>query len=199
FTHYAGEGAIKSCRVKHGQQEVDLAHCRTEASYSENGAERVLALEPVEIEFSDLTVRLASTYAFPEDTGEIRISRKIVETSDPAARVTVDEYITSCYGTTEYPEDLSGVTLRVVAEDGTAEELDYGYKSREARLEDALRAEAVVPQVGTKLSLAKAEEGPVAAYFREGYAFAPNLTLGIEKTLGNGEELVTCLKVEKAP
>ena len=31
--------------------------------------------------------------------------------SDPDAEVYLDEYITACYGTTEYPEDMTGITL----------------------------------------------------------------------------------------
>jgi hypothetical protein len=198
FTHYAGEGAIKSCKVKYGQEEVDLSACRTKAVYSEDGSKRILALDPVEIVFGNLTIKLATTYTFPEDTGEIWISRKIVDATDPEAEVIVDEYITSCYGTTEYPEDLTGVKLSVAGKDGTQEALDYGYKCREVYVENAASAEAVVPHVQTKLSMF-GEGTTVTGYFREGYAFAPNFTIGIEKTIGNQEELVTCLKVEKAP
>jgi hypothetical protein len=32
-----------------------------------------------------------------------------VSSTDPDAEVTIDEYLTACYGTTEYPEDLTGV------------------------------------------------------------------------------------------
>ena len=31
--------------------------------------------------------------------------------SDPAAKVELNEYMVACYGTTEYPEDMTGITL----------------------------------------------------------------------------------------
>ena len=38
----------------------------------------------------------------------------------------------------------------------------------------------------------------VEGTIREGYAFSPMYTLGLAKDLHEGEELITCLKVEKA-
>ena len=32
--------------------------------------------------------------------------------SDPDAEVTIDEYMVACYGTTEYPEDMTSVVLK---------------------------------------------------------------------------------------
>ncbi len=108
FTHYAGEGSIKSCKVSYAGEEVDLCLCRTRARFSQEGGSRVLTLDPVDIEFRDLTVSLVSTISFPEDTGEIRFSRRIIKTSREGAVVRVNDYLTACHGTTEYPEDLTG-------------------------------------------------------------------------------------------
>jgi len=175
---------------------VDLCLCRTHAHFSQEGTSRVLTLDPVDIEFRDLTVTLVSTITFPEDTGEIRFSRKIIATSKEGAAVHVYDYLTACHGTTEYPEDLTGVELRCVGTDRTVE-IPYAYKCREERMQNAVRVEALVPQVHTKISaipLSRDVEGMI----REGYAFSPMYTLGLSKTLRENEELVTCLKVEKA-
>lgn len=197
FTHYAGEGAIKSCKVRYGTEEIDLSACRTQGRYAQANGSRVLTLDPVSLEFSDLTIQLATTIRFPEDTGEIWISRRVVSSSDPTARVTVDEYITSCYGTTEYPEDLTGVKLTVIGIEGQTQCLDYAYKCRERYQENATRVLGLVPQVNSVMEMTT-DSPSVTGYVREGYAFSPNLTLGMQKTIGVDEELLTCLKVAKA-
>jgi hypothetical protein len=196
FTHYAGEGSIKSCKVGYKGEEVDLCLCRTKARFSQEGKTRILTLDPVEIEFTDLTVTLVTTIRFTEDTGEILFSRKIAGLSAGDAAVSLNEYVTACYGTTEYPEDLSGVLLRCVGKTETRE-IPYEYKCREEGLKDAVGVEAVVPQVATKLSMHPVG-GPANGYIREGYAFSPMYTLGFTGELRLNEEMTTCLKVEKA-
>ena len=151
----------------------------------------------MEIEFKGLTIKLATRYTFKENTGEIIISRKVVESSDKNAKVEVDEFLTSCWGTTEYPEDLTGCMLSVVDRKGSRNDLVYDYRCRELSLEDVKCVEAVIPQVETKVSLIPSS-GHCGGYYEEGYSFAPNLKIGITKTIGLNEELETCLKVEKA-
>jgi hypothetical protein len=85
FTHYAGEGAVKSCRFGHRGEEIDLCAWRTLASFSEDGDTRVVTLDPVEIEFADFTIRVQSVFRFAEGTGAIEIVREIIETTDPQA------------------------------------------------------------------------------------------------------------------
>ncbi|MRS02370.1 hypothetical protein EG832_03960 [bacterium] len=197
FTHYAGEGAIKSCKVLFEKEEIDLSACRTHAHHSIDGDSRVLIFEPVTLEFNGLTIELQTTYRFPKDSGEIWISRRIVKASNPNVKVSVDEYITSCYGTNEYPEDLSGVRLTVDDFNGNNHMIEYAYKCREHYLENAARVTGNIPQVNSLLSMLPGSSA-VTGYIREGYAFAPNLTLGMKKIIGLNEELLTCLKVEKA-
>jgi hypothetical protein len=202
FTHYAGEGSIKSCKVSYDEEEVDLCLCRTRARFSQNGTERILTLDPVEIEFRELTVTLVSILVFAEDTGEIKITRRITGLSKPGVAVRVDEYITACHGTTEYPEDLSGVVLRCTGSKGV-KDIVYEYKCRTESMPDVEMVEAIIPQVNTRLTVFPAHDiqpgtHGIEGYFREGYAFSPMYTLGLAKSLKQNEELVTCLKVVKA-
>jgi len=182
--------------VAYGGEEVDLCTCRTKASYVEEGRERRLVLDPVEIEFTDLKLALVSTFTFIEDTGEIRIGRRIVWMDRPEAEVRLNEYVTACYGTTEYPQDLTGVILRCIGPEGV-KEIYYRYKCREERMPQVTRVEAVIPQIETRLSVYPLQDG-VEGYCREGYAFSPMFTLGLEKNLRLNEEMVTCLKVARA-
>ena len=196
FTHYAGEGAVKSARLRHGGEEVDLRACRTRASFSEEGDTRVVTLDPVEIEFEKFTISVESVFRLAEGSGEIEVVRRIVATTDPAAQVEIDEYITACYGTTEYPEDLTGVRLTLTGKAGS-ESIDYAYRCREAALESIASAEAIVPQVDTRLSM-RSDVTDAAGYLREGMAFSPMYTIGIRKAFRGTGELRTWLKVEKA-
>ncbi len=196
FTHYAGEGSVKSCKFGHQGEQVDLCTCRTLASLSETEDTRIVTLDPVEIEFSGFAIRVQSVFRLAEGTGTVEIVRKILETTDPNAEVAIDEYLTACYGTTEYPEDLTGVKLTVRGASQT-ESIEYAYRSREAEVAGVSLAEAVVPQIGTRLTL-WTNVDDAAGYFREGVSFSPMYTLGIRKTIRGKGELHTWLRVEGA-
>jgi hypothetical protein len=196
FTHYAGEGAVKSCKLSYAGEEVDLCTCRTHAFFSEEGDTRIVTLDPVEIQFDGLIIQLQSVFRIAEGSGQIEIIRRIVSTTDPLAVVTVDEYITACYGTTEYPEDLRGVRLTLEGHSGS-DCIEYAYQCRQAEIDNVKSAAAVIPQVDTCLSM-HTEINDAVGYIREGFAFSPMYTLGIRKNLTGKGELRTWLKVEKA-
>ncbi len=195
FTHYAGEGAVKSCKIGCRGEQVDLCTCRTQASFSEDGNTRVITLQPVTIEFNNCTLRVQSIFRLREGSGEIEIIRKILESSDPAAEIEIEEYLTGCYGTTEYPQEMSGITLTAVGETGV-ESIQYAYRCREAAVDAVQVVEALIPQVGTRLSMRA--EGGEDGFIREGFAFSPMFTIGIKKITAAGGELRTWLKVQKA-
>ncbi len=195
FTHYAGEGAIKSCKIGYYSEQVDLCTCRTIATFSEEGDSRIITLEPVSIEFNGLIIKLQSIFRLVEGTGEVEIIRKIIESTDQTAEFTIDEYITACYGTTEYPEDLTGVRLSLVSINAN-ESIDYAYQCREGEIEGIQLVQAVVPQVDTCLEMRP--DGNAVGYYREGFSFSPMFTIGIKKTVKAKGELRTWLKVAKA-
>ena len=116
FTHYAGEGTVRSAKLCRGGEEIDLCLCRTKAHFSREGKDRVLTLDTVDVVFEDgLTVTVQSVITFAEGSSEIRIDRRILSVSDPTQTVTIREYMVGCYGTTEYTEDMSSLTLGVDA------------------------------------------------------------------------------------
>lgn len=194
FTHYAGEGTIRSAKLCYKGEEVDLCLCRTKAHFSQEGNTRILTLDPVEIEFYDLTVKLQTRLQFPEGEGTIHIEREILEMSHPDATVEINEYMVACYGTTEYPEDMNGIVLR--CEGSEPKELVYNYQCREESLAGAKEVSAVIPAIETKVSMG-ASHG-AEGYVREGYAFSPMFTLGYKKQVSDKEVFATWLKLEKA-
>jgi hypothetical protein len=195
FTHYAGEGTIRSAKLRWRGEEVDLCLCRTKARFSEEGDTRVLTLDPVEIEFQGgLSLTLQTRVRFPEGTAAIGFERRILAMSDPAAEVEVEEYLVACHGTTEYPEDMTGI--RLVATGSTTGSIDYQYRCREERVERAQEVHAVVPAIDTRVSLVPV--GPADGYVREGYAFSPMFTLGLVRKLGRQEVFASWLRLAKA-
>ncbi len=199
FTHYAGEGTVRSAKICYGGEEADLCLCRTKAHFScretEGCTERILTLDPVDIEFSGLTLKLQTVIAFAEGSGTIRTERRVLEMSDPSAEVTVNEYMVGCYGTTEYPEDMTSLVLSAEKE-GERTELPYEYRCREVAMKGAGRVSCLIPPVGTRVSMT-CEGRDKEGYFREGYAFSPMFTLGYTGKLREKEVFATWLSLEK--
>ena len=114
FTHYAGEGTVRSAKLTYQGEEVDLCLCPTHAHFSQEGNTRILTLDPVDLVFTDLTIKLQTKIFFTEGSADIRIERTILHMSNPDAELELNEYMVACYGTTEYSEDMSGITLSAV-------------------------------------------------------------------------------------
>lgn len=197
FTHYAGEGTIRSAKLSYKGEEVDLCLCRTKAHFSQEGNTRILTLDPVTIEFADLTVTLQTKEYFEEGSGAIKIERTILDMSDPSAEIELNEYMTACYGTTEYPEDMTGILLSCEGtSDSESKSISYEYRCREDDLFGAKAVSAVIPAIETKVSMTASADAD--GYIREGYAFSPMFTLGYRKKLTDKEMFATWLRLEKA-
>ncbi|HCO62405.1 MAG TPA: hypothetical protein DIT49_02995 [Clostridiales bacterium] len=196
FTHYAGEGTVRSAKLCYKGEEVDLCLCRTKAHFSQEGGSRILTLDPVEIQFSDLTVKVQSIITFEEGSSAIRIDRKVLEMSDPTADVTINEYMVACYGTTEYSEDMTSLTLEARKGDEVTT-LPYEYKCREVELACADSVACTLPPIETKVSM-ECQGADKKGYFKEGYAFSPMFTLGYTGKMNDKEVFTTWLKLEKA-
>lgn len=194
FTHYAGEGTLKSTKVSYDGEEIDLALCRTKATYEKVDHERHLHLDPIEVVFKRLTITIGTTITFKEGSGEIKYRRRILKSSVPNAKVTFNDYMTGAFGTTEYPEEMYNILLRVRDASGK-EEIKYHYANREL-IKTSGVSEVIIPDIDTHIFMHGLEGDTV--YVREGYAFSPMYTLGVLKDLKEGEEIVTWLKLAKA-
>ena len=191
FTHYAGEGTIRSAKVCYKGEEVDLCLCRTHAHFSQIENTRTLTLDPVEIEFSDLKIKLVSKISFTEGESQIKIERNIIESSNPNTEVVIKEYLVATYGTTEYPEDMSGITL-----DNDGDKIDYQYKCRSITKNNSKVISASIPQIDTKVSMTCIATSSLGI-ITEGYAFSPMFTLEYDATINEKDGVITWLKLEK--
>ena len=195
FTHYAGEGTVRSAKICHNGEEVDLCLCRTKAHFSQEGKDRILTLDPVDIEFADLTVTIQSVITFTEGSSAIKIDRKVLNMSNPDADVTINEYMVGCYGTTEYTEDMSSLTLSI-AKGNDVKRLSYEYKCREMDEADAGMVSCEIPPIKTLVSMT-CEGRDKTGYVKEGYAFSPMFTLGYTGKLRDKEVFETWLSLER--
>ena len=141
-------------------------------------------------------MKLQTKLYFEEGSSNIKIERTVLEMSDPNAEVEINEYMVACYGTTEYSEDMTGINLSVT-DGANTEKIDYEYKCREAQMQGATEAVAVVPQIGTRVSIS-CEKKDATGYIKEGYAFSPMFTLGYTTQLKDKEVFATWLNLAKA-
>lgn len=186
FTHYAGAGTIKSCRVHFRGESTDLCLCRTMASYERLDRGVKITADPVTVTLGGKDITLQSVFIFDEVTGRVETQRHIL--SDLGGEeVTLEEYFTGGFGTTEYQADLSGVTL------GVGEEtMAYTYHGK--RLEGKAEAWANIPDISTQVTMGGDHD---TAAVEEGIAFSPVYHLALKKTLTKGG-ISTWLSLEKA-
>lgn len=197
FTHYAGEGTIRSAKIVCGKEEVDLCLCRTKAVCEKKAESTVLTLDPVEIIFAEVTVKLQTVITFVEGSSAIRIDRRILKISDPDAKIVINEYMVGCYGTTEYAENMTSLVLSLTDQEEHTECIEYAYKCRELTAVGAKEATCVLPPIATRVSM-EASGRNITGYLKEGYAFSPMFTLGYTGELREKEVFTTWLRLEKA-
>ena len=187
FTHYAGAGTIKSCRVHARGESADLCLTRTMASYERVEGGVRLTTNPVTLSLGGLDVTIQSVFTIKDGAGEIVTERRILSDTLGEA-VTFEEYFTGAYGTTEYQADLSSLTLGV-GEDS----MQYGYLGRKLTKVGAGRAYAHIPPVDTLVEMGgDVDEMEV----EEGIAFSPVYHIRLKKTVREGG-VTTWLKLQK--
>ena len=195
FTHYAGEGTVKSYKVKHGSEVYDGCLQRTLAKVEvlANGDTLVRA-DPVEFVFSDLKVAIESSFLFKKGEGKVEITRKVVS-YEGEGEIEIEEYFTGAFGTTEYQADMTRIVLSVEGKKGE-QSLNYAYKCRNLVDTEAKRVSALIPDVATDLEMGSEEA--LKGSVDEGYAFSPVYRLSLAKTLKGKGEIKTWLSLKKA-
>ena len=182
FTHYAGAGTVKSCKVSYQGESTDLCLTRTMASFKKlpNGDVEITT-NPVELVLADTKILVQSVFTFVKGSGEVVVERKLL---NDVKDVTFTEYFTGAASTTEYQGDLSDVTLGI-----DEEVIKYEYKGRKVSKKGKC-AFVKVPSINSEVTLS----GDVALLeAEEGIAFAPVYHLRASNKGG----IKTCLKLKK--
>ena len=188
--------SIYTCWVSSRGFRVPLSSRRTRCSdvSREEGLVRV-ETEPVLLDLNGLVVRLRTNYIIHSD-GTLMVEREIVDSSDRSAQITLEEELTGCQGTTDYPADMRGVRLRLCGEDD--QELEFSYLGRELEAPNVRWIGAYIPQIDCSLILRPLEE-PASGWIEEGYLFKPFFTLKLIKTIAaeKGNKVISNLLLEK--
>ena len=188
FTHYAGAGTIKSCKVTYHGETADLCLCRTMARYERIEGGVRLTADPVSVTLDGQDIVIESVYTIPDGAGEILTERRILSDLNGEA-VTFEEYFTGAFGTTEYQADMSRVTLAV-----GGEEMTYSYLGRNLTAGEGNVASVTIPDVCTKVSMGGDCE---TSEVEEGIAFSPVYHIRVRKSITKGS-VKTWLRLQKA-
>jgi len=145
FHHYAGEGAVKSCKIGHGSEQVDLC---TAAHWPPSRRKETLVLSRSTRSRlnSQLLGAVQSTFRLTEGSGEVEIIRTLLDSTD--RRPPSPRRIHYCL--LRHPPNTPRSDRRPLepCRRGRLRPLTYAYV-REAELPAIQLAEALVPQVNT--------------------------------------------------
>lgn len=178
FTHYAGAGTVKSCKVRLNGESCDLCLTRTMARFErcEDGVE--LITNPVEVVLSGVKIVIGSRFFIDEKEGTLKTTRKILNDIGDN-KVTFTEYFTGAFGVNEYQTDMTKLILKV-----DDESLDYKYLGRKIIKDKGKLAEVIIPDVNTKVKLWGNGDSLMV---EEGIAFSPVYHLSCSKEMNKGE------------
>ena len=187
FTHYAGAGTLRSCKISCRGESTDLCLCRSMAKFERLDSAVRLTVNPVTVTLGGLDIEIQSVFTIEDGSGVIMTERKILNDIGNE-KVTFYEYMTGGFGTTEYQADMSDVVLGV-----DSEKMQFSYLGRNITKENAEFAEIEIPNILTKVQMSGDND---TATVEEGIAFSPVYHLGLSKTISKGE-VKTWLKLQK--
>ena len=188
FTHYAGAGTVKSCKVSYHGETADLCLCRTMAVYEKVEGGVRLTADPVTVTLDGLDIVIQSVFTIEEGTGRIVTERNILNDLH-GEEVTFQEYFTGGFGTTEYQADMTDLTLGV-----DEQTMAYTYHGKKLEKANAASAYVTIPAVCTQVEMGGDNDVSVV---EEGIAFSPVYHIALKKTISKGG-FTTWLKLQKA-
>lgn len=187
FTHYAGAGTIKSCKVSYKGDETDLCLLRTMAKYDKIDGGVRITTNPVTVTLVGKDITIQSVFTFMEGTGMVVTERNLL-TDMAGEDVTFTEYFTGGFGTTEYQADMTNLTLGV-----DDQSMQFGYLGRKITSAGDV-AYVNIPDVCTTVQMGGDCD---TLQVEEGIAFSPVYHLRLTKTIQQGG-VKTWLNLQKA-
>ena len=187
FTHYAGAGTIKSCKVSYKGEETDLCLLRTMAKYDKIDGGVRITTNPVTVTLAGKDITIQSVFTFMEGTGMVVTERNLL-TDMAGEEVTFIEYFTGGFGTTEYQADMTNLTLGV-----DDQSMQFGYLGRKITSAGDV-AYVNIPDVCTTVQMGGDCD---TLQVEEGIAFSPVYHLRLTKTIQQGG-VKTWLNLQKA-
>ncbi|MDQ8199424.1 hypothetical protein QEH56_14755 [Pelagicoccus enzymogenes] len=179
------KGTTVSCLERRGR-------CKILGTHGDNGWN--IKLEPLTYLLGDLKVSLQSEWKVGNG-GEIRVTRSLVGLSDSTAAVGIAEVLSGTFGTTEYPEDLDGVSLALDQEGSPHyKEVRFSLSGKPATCGKATSVSVVIPQAKTTLSLSSNGELRDAS-IQDGTLTHPNYRMSIGREIKLNQTMKTYLTI----
>lgn len=195
YLNHFSDGSRSTAILKCGEIEVDMAdvafHCQ-EVLDDQKG----FVTNAVDIHFGNKGVATMITRVTISEQSEIFFERELVALKG-ADELEITEYFKGCYGTTEYPEDLSTVELSIDNEPENS--FIFGYKRRELSKKEAKSLIAKIPPMKTQLELRPEDGHSWEGSIAEGILFNPYYTLKLKRVLKpeKTSKICLCLKIMK--
>ncbi len=191
--HYV-DGSRTTLLVSHAGETLDLCEYNTRIERTENTeSAQILTLAPVELSFDDgFKISLQTEYIFNKN-GKIGIVRRIVSTSDDNAEVIFTEYVKGCYGFTEYPEDMKGITFYA---DGKAVKV-YDYKDEKTVTAGGKSVGVNIPEITTEFTLGT-DADTFSSEISDGHLFNPYYTMKLNFNAKGKKEVASWLQISKS-
>jgi len=187
---YLDRGNIASVVVSYKGKNYNVCQKRLKADCITNNG-NTLEIKPFNIEIEGEIITLKISYEFGVD--QIHIESEIL--NGPDEKLELIHYISGTYATTDFPEDNRGIILKAVSQH-ESKELTVEYSSKLLEIQHPEYVKAIVPQVNTELCLIPlngAERGSIKDECLSG----PFYNLALYKKIKTGENLKTCLKIQK--
>lgn len=186
FTHYAGAGTVKSCKVMCNNETTDLCLTRTMAKYEKVEGGVKITTNPTTLVLGNEEIVVQSIFTFLEGESCIQIERNIL--NEVKSPVTFIEYFTGAFGVHEYQSDMKNICLSV-----DDESINYEYKDRFITKENGKEIKVNIPDIQTVVSMYGEND---LMTVKEGIAFSPIYYMEIRKTITEGG-IKTWLKLKK--
>ncbi len=192
YKNHFVDGSRTTLLVEHAGETLDLCEYNTRIEgVSHTDSAQVLTIAPVDLVFDDgLKISLQTEYTFNKN-GKISITRRIMSTTDETASVKLTEYVKGCYGFTEYPEDMKGITL--YADGKKLKEFDY--KEENTVTEGGKTVGVVIPEITTEFILGT-DADTVSSEISDGHLFNPYYTMKLNYSVTGEKEVASWLQIK---
>lgn len=191
FLNHCFDGSRTTAILKHGESQVDLADFifKCDEVFDDR---KGFVTKPSVVKFDDgVEVTLKIRFLFEED-GQVIIERELVSVEGgDKKQIELTEYFKGCYGITEYPEDMSDITLTINAAE--AKSLPFRYKRQQLSSISVDSVEVIIPPIKTIAGLKPADGKKWDGTVAEGILFSPYYTLKLTRVLKAGEASRICL------
>ncbi len=191
YLNHCYDGSRTTAILKHGDSQVDLADFIFKCDEVLDGRKGFVTKPSVVTFDNGLEATLKLRFLF-EENGEILIERELLSLEGADEKqIEITEYFKGCYGVTEYPEDMSDITLAINTTE--AKKLPFSYRGQSLQADSADSVEAIIPPINTIAGLRPADDQAWAGSVAEGILFSPYYTLKLTRPLKAGDRSRICL------